>query len=184
MNDDKIEKIQQELKQLSLKQVELERNHQQRVKSHEEQKTLYQHLFGQPPLLPDPELQSVKDEIAHLKTREVEYLKILQAAASILPSVEEKDWRCPNFITLREKSKIIFPSQERCWRKEASRVEYMQRTMTRQILATDFRLTTVIQVPPQVGRPLPLQHGRQQLAPVGHGAGPKALQSYRVCCLQ
>jgi hypothetical protein len=48
---------------------------------------LYRWLQG-----PDPELQSVKDEIAHLKTREVEYLKILQAAASIPPPVEEKDW--------------------------------------------------------------------------------------------
>ena len=47
---EKIEKIQQERKQLSQKQVELEKTHQQRVKSHEEQKTPYQHLFGQPPL--------------------------------------------------------------------------------------------------------------------------------------
>ncbi len=92
MNDQKIEKIQQELKQLSQKQVELEKTHQKRVKSHEEQKTLYQHLFGQPPLQPDPELQSVKEEIAHLKNRELEYLRILQAAASIPPPVPEKDW--------------------------------------------------------------------------------------------
>jgi hypothetical protein len=41
---------------------------------------------------PDPELQAVKEEIAHLKTRELEYLKILQAAASIPPPVPEKDW--------------------------------------------------------------------------------------------
>ena len=36
----------------------------------------------------------------------------------------------------------------------------------------------------QQGLPLLLQHGRQRLAPVGHGAGPKDLQSYRVCGLQ
>jgi len=56
MNDEKIEieKIQQKLEQLSQKQLELSKAHQQRIKSHEEQKTLYQHLFGQPPLPPDP----------------------------------------------------------------------------------------------------------------------------------
>jgi hypothetical protein len=78
MNDEKIKEIQQELKQLSQKHLELERTHQQRLKSHEEQKTLYQHLFGKPPLQPDPELQSVKDEIKHLRERELEYIKILQ----------------------------------------------------------------------------------------------------------
>jgi len=77
-NDEKIEKIQQELKQLSQKQVELERTHQQKVESHEEQKTLYQHLFGQPPLQPDPELQAVKEEIARLDRREQDIYKILQ----------------------------------------------------------------------------------------------------------
>ena len=92
MNDEKIQEIQQELKQLSQKQVELAKAHQQRVKSHEEQKTLYQHLFGQPPLPPDPELESVKDEIARLKRDEDNYFKILQVAASIPPPVPEKDW--------------------------------------------------------------------------------------------
>ena len=77
MNDEKLEKIQQELKQLSQKQVELSKSHQQRIKSHEEQKTFYQHLFGQPPLLPDPELQSVKEEIARLERDKENYFKIL-----------------------------------------------------------------------------------------------------------
>ena len=79
-NDEKIEikQIQQELKQLSQKQVELEKTHQQRVKSHEEHKTLYQHLFGQPPLQPDPELQAVKEEIARLEKDKDNYFKILQ----------------------------------------------------------------------------------------------------------
>ena len=66
-NEEKIEKIQKKLEQLSQKQVELERTHQQKVKSHEEQKTLYQHLFGQPPLQPDPELQAVNSQIEDLK---------------------------------------------------------------------------------------------------------------------
>ena len=94
MNDEKIEikEIQKKLEQLSQRQLELSKAHQLRVKSHEEQKTLYQRLFGQPPLQPDPELQSVKDEIARLDRREVEYLRILQAAASIPPPVPEKDW--------------------------------------------------------------------------------------------
>lgn len=85
MNDEKIKEIQQELKQLSQKQVELSKAHQQRVKSYEEQKTLYQHLFGQPPLPPDPELESVKEDKRRL-------YDILQAAASIPPPVPEKDW--------------------------------------------------------------------------------------------
>jgi hypothetical protein len=54
---------------------------------------LYRWLQG-----PDPELQSVKDEIEDLKTREVEYLKILQAAASAPPAVPEKDWS--NFLSI------------------------------------------------------------------------------------
>ena len=65
-NDEKIEKIQQELKQLSQKQLELSKAHQQQF-------FLYRWLQG-----PDPELQSVKEEIARLDKREVEYLKILQ----------------------------------------------------------------------------------------------------------
>ncbi len=77
-NDEKIKEIQQELKQLSQKHLELEKTHQQRVKSYKEQKTLYQHLFGQPPLQPDPELQSVKEQIADLERDEDNYFKILQ----------------------------------------------------------------------------------------------------------
>ena len=92
MNDEKIEQIQQELKQLSQKHLELSKSHQQRLKSYGEQKTLYQHLFGQPPLPPDPELQSVKDEITRLDRREQDIYKILQAAASSPPPVPEVDW--------------------------------------------------------------------------------------------
>jgi hypothetical protein len=68
-NDEKIEiqEIQKKLEQLSQKHLELEKAHQQRVKSYKEQKTLYQHLFGQPPLQPDPELQFVNEEIARLE---------------------------------------------------------------------------------------------------------------------
>ena len=92
MNDEKIEKIQQRLEQLSQKQVELSKSHQQQF-------LLYRWLQG-----PDPELQAVKDEIAHLKTREVEYLKILQAAASIPPPVPEKDWSKSPFYSHTLKS--------------------------------------------------------------------------------
>ena len=111
-NDEKIEikEIQKKLEQLSQKQVELQKTHQQRVKSHEEQKTLYQHLFGQPPLQPDPELQAVKEEIARLDRREQEYLKILQAAASIPPPVPEKYWSKSPFYSHTLKSwKFDYP---------------------------------------------------------------------------
>ena len=94
-NDDKIEieKIQKKLEQLSQKQVELSRAHQQRVKSHEEQKTLYQHLLGQqPPLQPDPELEAVKEEIENLKEQRRRLYDILQTAASLPPPVPEFDW--------------------------------------------------------------------------------------------
>ena len=104
MNEEKIEKIQQELKQLSQKQLELSKAHRQRIKSHEEQKTLYQHLFGQPPLQPDPELQSVNSEIEDLKEQRRDYFKILQAAASIPPPVPEKDWSKSPFYSHTLKS--------------------------------------------------------------------------------
>ena len=54
-NDEKIEKIQQELKQLSQKQVKLEKNHQQQF-------FLYRWLQG-----PDPELQAALSKIEDLK---------------------------------------------------------------------------------------------------------------------
>ena len=102
--EDKLELIQKKLEKLSQRQLELEKAHQQRVKSYrqrvqafehkvkdyEQQKSLHQRLFGQPPLqpdpellvdpelLPDPELQSVKDEIARLDKREFEYMKVIQ----------------------------------------------------------------------------------------------------------
>jgi len=78
--DEKINEIQKKLEQLSKKQLDLQKTHQQQF-------FLYRWLQG-----PDPELQSVKEEITHLKARELEYLKILQAAASIPPPVPEKDW--------------------------------------------------------------------------------------------
>ncbi|KAJ2986916.1 hypothetical protein HDV02_006458 [Globomyces sp. JEL0801] len=92
MNEEKIEKIQQELKQLSQRQMELSKAHQQRVMSHEEQKTLFQHLFGQLPLPPDPELESVNSKIQDLKEDKRRLYDILQAAASVPPPIPEKDW--------------------------------------------------------------------------------------------
>ncbi len=139
MNDEKIEKLQQELRQLCQKRLELEKTHQQRVKSYkerlqafeqkvkdyEQQKSLYQRLFGQPPLhpdpellvdpelSPDPELQAVKEEIAHLKTRELEYLKLLQAAASAPPPVPEVDWsKSPLYWKRLAKFGLITPAEQ------------------------------------------------------------------------
>ncbi len=66
MNEEKIREIQQELKQLSQKQVELSKAHQQQF-------FLYRWLQG-----PDPELQSVKDEIADLKEQRSRIYDILQ----------------------------------------------------------------------------------------------------------
>jgi len=79
-NDDKIKEIQQEIKQLSQRQVELSKSYQQQF-------FLYRWLQG-----PDPELQAVKDEIARLEKDKEHYFKLLQAAASIPPPVPEKDW--------------------------------------------------------------------------------------------
>ena len=79
-NDEKIKEIQQELKQLSQKQVELSKAHQQQF-------FLSSWLQG-----PDPELESVNSQIEDLKEQRRDYFKILQAAASIPPPVPEKDW--------------------------------------------------------------------------------------------
>jgi DNA repair exonuclease SbcCD ATPase subunit len=79
-NDEKIEKIQLELKQFSQKQVELEKTHQQQF-------FLYRWLQG-----PDPELQAVISKIEDLKEDKRRLYDILQASASIPPSVPEVDW--------------------------------------------------------------------------------------------
>ena len=100
-NDEKIEKIQQELKQLSQRQVELSKAHQQQF-------FLYRWLQG-----PDPELQSVKDEIARLEKDEENYFQILQVAASIPPPVEEKDWSHVPFYWKRlTKFGLITPAEQ------------------------------------------------------------------------
>jgi hypothetical protein len=66
MNNEKIEKIQKKLEQLSQKQLELQKTHQQQF-------FLYRWLQG-----PDPELESVKDEITRLEKDKDNYFKILQ----------------------------------------------------------------------------------------------------------
>ena len=68
------------LEQLSQKQLDLQKTHQQQF-------FLYRWLQG-----PDPDLQSVNDEIARLEKDKDNYFKILQAAASIPPPVLKKDW--------------------------------------------------------------------------------------------
>ena len=92
MTNEKIEKIQQELKQLSQKQVELQRTHQQQF-------FLYRWLQGT-----DPELQAVKEEITRMEKDKDNYFKILQAAASIPPPVPEKDWSKSPFYSHTLKS--------------------------------------------------------------------------------
>jgi len=92
MTDEKIEKIQQDLKQLSQKHLELSKAHQQQF-------FLYRWLQG-----PDPELQSVKEEIEDLKEEKRRLYDILQAAASIPPPVPEKDWTKSPFYSHTLKS--------------------------------------------------------------------------------
>ena len=91
-NDEKIKEIQQELKQLSQKQVELSKSHQQRF-------FLYRWLQG-----PDPELQAVISKIENLKEDKRRLYDILQAAASIPPPVPEKDWSKSPFYSHTLKS--------------------------------------------------------------------------------
>ena len=79
-NDEKIEKIQQELKQLSQKRVGLSKSHQQQF-------FLYRWFQG-----PDPELQSVNSQIEDLEEQRGRLYEVLQAAASIPPPVPKKDW--------------------------------------------------------------------------------------------
>jgi hypothetical protein len=79
MTEDKIEEIQKELKLLSKKQIELSKAHQQRFFLYR----WFQH---------DPELQAINSEIVHLKRRKLEYIKIIQAAASVPQTETEKDW--------------------------------------------------------------------------------------------
>ena len=101
MNDEKIKEIQQELKQLSQKQVELSKAHQQQF-------FLYRWLQG-----PDPELESIKEEIAHLKARELEYIKVLRAAASVPKPEPEKDWSNSLFYSHTLKSwKYDYPADQ------------------------------------------------------------------------
>ena len=112
-NDDKIEKIQQELKQLSQKQVELSKAHQERLKSYGEQKTLYQHLFGQPPLPPDPELESVNSQIEDLKEDKRRIYDIRQAAASAIGVGAEVDWsKSPLYWKRLAKFGLVTPAEQ------------------------------------------------------------------------
>jgi hypothetical protein len=82
-----VEKIQQRLDILLQKRLELERAQQK--------KFILYHWLEQA----DPELRAVNYEIAqlerrkaHLERRELEYLKVLQNAASVPLPVPEKDW--------------------------------------------------------------------------------------------
>jgi hypothetical protein len=101
MNDERIEKINQRLEQLSQKQLELSKAHQQQF-------FLYRWLQQ-----PDPELQAIKDEIVRLERDKENYFKILQAAASIPPRVEERDWSNTPFYWKRlTKIGLITPAEQ------------------------------------------------------------------------
>jgi hypothetical protein len=115
MIDDRkqIERIQQEMKQLSQKQHELVKDHNQKTKSYEQQKTLYQRIFGQPILQPDPELQSINSRIEDLKEQRRDYMKVIQAAASVPPPVPEKDWsKTPLYSKRLTKFGLITPADQ------------------------------------------------------------------------
>jgi len=103
MNDEKIEikEIQKKLEQVSQKQVELEKAHQQQF-------FLYRWLQG-----PDPEVLSVKEEIVRLDRDKENYFKILQAAASIPPPVPEVDWsKSPLYWKRLAKFGLITPAEQ------------------------------------------------------------------------
>jgi hypothetical protein len=76
--DEKLEMIQEEIKVLSAKELQMVEARQKQLKSYEEVKTLYQRLFGQKPLPPDFKLEAIRTEIARLEKREENCLKILQ----------------------------------------------------------------------------------------------------------
>jgi len=103
MNDEKIEikEIQKKLMQLSQKQVELEKTHQQQF-------FLYRWLQG-----PDPELLSVTSRIQDLKEDKRRLYDIIQAAASIPPPVPEVDWsKSPLYWKRLAKFGLITPAEQ------------------------------------------------------------------------
>lgn len=95
--NDKIEKIQQELKQLSQKQLEL-------VKARRQQFFLYRWLQQ-----PDPELESINSEIVRLERDKENYFKILQAKAP----VDETDWsHSPFYSKNLVKLGLVTPAEQ------------------------------------------------------------------------
>ena len=101
MNDEKIEQIQQELKQLSQKQVELSKAHQQQF-------FLYRWFQG-----PDPELESVNSQIEDLKEDKRRLYDIRQAAASAPTPVPEVDWsKSPLYWKRLTKFGLVTPADQ------------------------------------------------------------------------
>lgn len=103
MSKELIETIQQRLEQLSQRKLKLEKNHQKQL-------LLYPQLQQ-----PDPELESVKEEIKDLRERKLECFKILGLAASVPPHVleNEKDWSTVPFYSKRLRSLgLITPAEQ------------------------------------------------------------------------
>ena len=93
MNDTpqkKLDLIDQELRQLSAKQLELVKAHHLQNQFDQHHMTMYQHLFGQSSPLSDPDLDAIHTQICDLDKDKENYFKIMQAAASAPPPVLEK----------------------------------------------------------------------------------------------
>jgi hypothetical protein len=82
MNDDrnKLKQVQQEIRELTAKQLALQKQQLDQHKEYERQKTTYQLLFGQPSLPQDPELVSVTAQIARLGKDKENYFKVIQVS--------------------------------------------------------------------------------------------------------
>jgi hypothetical protein len=65
--EESLEKVQEEIKLLFAKQLQMNKYYQEKLKAYEEYKTLYQRLFGKEPLPKDLELEAINTQIADLK---------------------------------------------------------------------------------------------------------------------
>jgi hypothetical protein len=75
--NDKLKQIEHKLEELTAKLELIEKRQQH-------QQTLYQHLFGQPPLQTDPKLDSVTTQIADFKKDKGRLYDILQVSYIII----------------------------------------------------------------------------------------------------
>ncbi len=102
MTDETIEKIQKKLENSLRDKLNLGLSAKSQVTWRAED--FVPASLWQLPLPPDPELQSVKDEIEDLKEQRRRLYDILQAAASIPPPVPVKEWSKSPFYSHTLKS--------------------------------------------------------------------------------